>query len=475
MARALPIARLLGVTPFYLDRNCPDTFAHGVASRFARPMPEPDEAELRAFEANTQAWLDANLSPLEDLPDFDDWLDGTPYTQSRKSELADERRRFAGEFPDEAECHVVKSFMKTEPYLKPKAARPINSRTDLFKVFFGPIVHSIEKKLFNARDHDTGNNIFVKYIPVPFRPLLIAALRKMGFYYYSTDYPSFEASFTRRLMQATSFLLYRHMLKKFPTHWRFIEAVLGGKNRIRSKLFQLVVEALRMSGEMDTSCANGFSNAMVFNHLLVSRGIHGSYVVEGDDGLLAVGRKLTSEDLLVVEKLGFLLKITEEDDPCEASFCGLIFADQGVVKDPVRTFVNIGWTNSFIYGGFRVMLSLARAKGLALAYETGSCPLNWALATAMLKTTRGVKITHRPDSYNQIPSDEATCLERIQAPTLATRLLYERKFGLSIREQLEAEHYILNTDLWQGLDPKALHIDHLLDPALVSMSHCSYG
>lgn len=473
MARSLPLGRVLGTAPLYHDRKCPDTFDHGVRSRFTRPMPEPEPGELARFEATVDAWLAKNLQPLDTLPDFDAWIAHTPYTESRKAQLRQARSSFV-DFPSLAECQRIAGFPKTEPYLKFKAERPINSRCDAFKTWFGPITHSVEQLVFRS-NHSNGTPVFVKFIPVPLRRLAVMALRIVGFYYYNSDYTSFEASFSKRMMQATSFRLYRHMLKKFPQHWAFVEKVLGGKNKIKTSLCSITVEALRMSGEMDTSLANGFTNAMVFTHLIARGKLTGFFLVEGDDGILAVSRRLTREDLDVVYNLGFILKIEEVSDPCEASFCGMIFADQGVVKDPVRTFINFGWTTSFIHAGPKVMLSLSRAKALSLAYETGTCPLNWVLAQRVLKETRGVRVTHRTEGYNHVPSDEASCIAVLAEPTLATRMLYARKFNVSVEAQLRAEQYIRTCDIWAGMNLTSLGIEHLCDRAVLRGDHCTYG
>lgn len=359
--------------------------------------------------------------------------------------------------------------MKTEPYLKAKAARPINSRADTFKVFFGPIVHEIEQQVFNSC-HTDGTLNFVKFVPVPDRCQHVRAMRRTGRRYYQTDYTAFEAGMMPDVMQAGVLRVYRYMLQKYPEHYQFIADILSGKNHIKFAHFSLDCVARRMSGEMDTSLANGLQN--LFNCLTVAEKhqLVESHLFEGDDGIIAVEGGFPDAAIGDFEKLGHILKIIEVDDPCEASFCGLIFADQGVLKDPQRLFANFGWTTSFIHGGKKVMMSLLRAKALSLAYEAGSCPLAWVLAQEALHFTRGVRVTHRPDSYNHVPNDEAECMAHLVEPSFATRSLFAKLFHMSIEQQLRAEEHIRSSTM---LDPQKLFIT--FDPVLCEPNHIVYG
>lgn len=79
-----------------------------------------------------------------------------------------------------------------------------------------------------------------------------------------------------------------------------------------------------MSGDMCTSLGNGFSNKMKAEFLAYKAGGTIDGFVEGDDGLFVTNFELRSSDY---EKLGFTIKIEEIADPCEASFCGMIFGE----------------------------------------------------------------------------------------------------------------------------------------------------
>ena len=131
------------------------------------------------------------------------------------------------------------------------------------------------------------------------------------------------------------------------------------------------------------------------------------------------------------EELGFTIKIEEVDNPCHASFCGMIFADSGeIIRDPRRFMMGFGWTQSFISGGPRLMDELLRAKALSTVYETPQCPIVGAFARYALQQTVGVSPRFVNDGYHEVPRDERH-LPNV-CPSADTRLLFEREFGVSI-------------------------------------------
>jgi len=326
--------------------------------------------------------------------------------------------------------------------------RLINSRKDCFKAYSGPWFKAIEDVLYKQK-------YFVKHVSVPDRRKLVSSLRRSGSYYYATDYTAFEAGLKKQIMDACECRMYRHMLSNFPAHAEFICDVVSGKQVCKYVGCSVEMPACRMSGDMCTSVGNGFTNLMLFNFMCEVVGVQFDGLVEGDDGLFATSGPITGATEFLA-RLGQVVKIEAVRDPCEASFCGMIFADQGVIKDPRKLFINFGWTSSYVYGGERVMRSLLRSKALSLAYECGSCPMAWALAVRALQLTRGVTVTHATQSYNVVPASEAECLSHLEPPSPATRALFADLFGISVPQQIKAEEYILaSTDL---LDPERLYL-----------------
>jgi hypothetical protein len=226
----------------------------------------------------------------------------------------------------------------------------------------------------------------------------------------------------------------------------YLFKVVSGKNHLRTRTgISAKVDARRMSGEMNTSLGNGFTNLMLALFVAHENGFELDGYVEGDDGLFATNGELTTE---MYAGLGFDIKIEEVRDPCEASFCGLIFSDGGqIIRDPKRFLQTFGWTSSFINAGPKIMNELLRAKALSACYETPQCPIVGSLARRALDKTSGYAPRFVWDGYHNtnVPRDA----KKIQkfAPDMSTRMLFASKFHISVEEQLLAEKAIRNDDL----------------------------
>jgi len=182
---------------------------------------------------------------------------------------------------------------------------------------------------------------------------------------------------------------------------------------------------------------------MLAKYLASKQGCELTGFVEGDDGLFATAAELRIEDYA---KLGFTIKIDEIDDPCTASFCGMVFADSGqIVRNPVDFLACFGWTGSFISGRRELMQSLLRAKALSTVYETPQCPIVGALARKALRDTRGSVPKFVQDGYHVFPKDEIPLPEF--CPAEDTRQLVARLYGISVATQLLIEHMIDDGDL----------------------------
>jgi hypothetical protein len=422
-----------GFAPICMDTNDPETTEAGFNQRVLRQVPE--HGDLTALKAFVQRFCEEKLPKVTKLT-FEEWLDSTSYDNGRKSELRQVFERTLGCRPSLTSCRKVKAFVKTESYPCYKHSRMINSRVDEFKVFSGPFFKAIENAVYDLPQ-------FIKHIPVVDRPKEILKMRKSGVVYYQTDFTAFESHFKPEIMDAIELVLYRHCLSNYPEDSEFICNVLSGRNRISTRTgLKASVRARRMSGDMCTSLGNGFSNLMLALFIAESKGGELDGFVEGDDGLFSSTVPLTAEDYA---NLGFTIKIDMINDPCEGSFCGMIFSESGeIIRDPVKFLANFGWSHSFIGAGERVRAELMRAKALSAAYETPQCPIVGAMVKLGLKRTRGVCPRFVQDGYHdtsQIPRDER--LIRPFAPSRDTRLLFEKMYGISVASQLYIEDAIL--------------------------------
>jgi len=329
---------------------------------------------------------------------------------------------------------------------------------------------AIEEQLYK-------NHHFIKHVPVPDRPnYILTLLNKTGYKIVATDYTSFEALFSKEIMEVCEMQLYTYMMKylnKDILH-KVVKAMLGINvcfaGNVKGKANMIIkVLARRMSGEMCTSLGNGFTNLMVFLYLCHRLGMNyedGDVdgVVEGDDGLFVCRNEApTSEDF---EALGFYIKIEKHTRLNEASFCGLVFDidDKSNLADPAELLAKFGWTASqAMHGSPKKMKELLRAKALSLAYELPRCPIAQALARYALRVTKGCKFRfggHRGEKdwweqqiFKDVHINDQEVWQRITAPICAgNRCIVENVFKIPICTQLRIEEYLDSLSELQPLD-----------------------
>lgn len=435
------------------DLSDTSTALEGALYRFCPKIPgyEFHKTEFRQF---VQTWCESNLTPLR--PDTDvtveSWLEKANYNMARKAELLRKYRNIRNIY--DPKNHKVKSFIKDEFYPDYKHARAINSRADEFKCMTGPIFQKIGDALF-ARPE------FIKKIPIHERPsYMIKRLYAEGAKYLTTDFSSFEAHFRKKVMEDCEFVLYDYMTQNLPEKDQFmwlVRNVIGGTNHIEFKNFQMQIEATRMSGEMNTSSGNGFSNLMFI--LYVCSKIPGCSdpiaVIEGDDSLFRVfGTIPTTEDFA---KFGLRIKLESHTDLCRASFCGMVFdiEEQNNVSDPREILATFGWTTQrYIRSKKSVHMTLLRCKALSLAYQYPSCPILSSLARRVLYLTRSHEVTKFVEKqgrflYNLYDLElfkDADLRNRqgkllFAEPGIRTRKLVEDLYGITPEVQRHIENY----------------------------------
>lgn len=445
-----------GVVLPHPDPQCPRTMVLGVHRRFAFRPPDPEEEVLKRFEAFVRKWVHANLTPLD--PDEDvsveAWLLKTSYPQWRKKQLLDCYYRMLSINQKDKRGRKIffknKSFMKDEFYPEYKHARAINSRSDEFKCATGPFFKCIEKALFSL-DH------FIKKIPIADRPAYIKSrLERLGAKYFAADYTSYESLFTKKLMQRCEFILYEYMVSKHPLGAEFLKLIseaLLEQNVCQFKLFTVLVWATRMSGEMNTSLANGFSNLMFLLFLCEENGMTDvSAVIEGDDSAASgCGTWPTVSDFA---KLGLVIKVEMSDTIEEMSFCGLVFDSKELcnVTDPKEVLAGFGWTSAtYASSSERKLKMLLRCKALSYAHQYPGCPVISALAQYGLRVTRSMDIrgfvatNHHMSSWERDQVLAALRDEKnipIHAPGPGTRALVAKLYNLPVETQIAIEKYL---------------------------------
>jgi len=337
------------------------------------------------------------------------------------------------------------------------------------KVILGPVFKAIEERVFSL-------DWFIKKVPVHLRPdYVMRRMYREGAKYYSTDYTAFESLFTKEVMENCEFVLYDYMLQHHPQgdeYKALIHDVLSGKNHCQFKYFTVDVEATRMSGEMNTSLGNGFSNLMFMLFLAEENGCTDvTGVVEGDDGLFTMkGKCPTTKDF---EKLGLVIKMEEHDSISTASFCGIVHSeeDRSILTNPIDLILNFGYASGRYAGANkRTILKLLRAKSLSMIYQYPGCPMVNTLALYGLKMTHNINIKsllsgNHFDEWEKSKLIQAVNfyennkkhIDTIVTTTTSSRLLVEKLYGIPIETQVAFENYI------EGLETlQMIRFDRLL-------------
>ena len=441
---------LNGIAPTIADTNHSETMLWGCEMRYLAKPPPIERSlwqELYNFVARELA---ARYVPLEldDIPTSREWLENSGYSNPRKQELIAVETESLGSDPCAGDSVELAGFGKRETYLKYKPPRGINSRSDKFKLWAGPLMAAIERKVYEDPS-------FIKHVPVKDRPLYIR--ERLGDNpgpFYVSDFSHFESFFTPEIQQAMEGQLYEYMLSKIP-HGREYAKILQGVNVIHYKNFSIRVPGVRMSGEMSTSLGNGFSNLMIWMFLAERNGIKVKGVVEGDDGLFAQcggDYILKTSDF---KSVGFEAKLEVHKDLLTASFCGISMSEDLIsLTDPRKVLLNFGWSHSPACGPSpRVRIQLLRAKALSLLYEHPRCPILSKLAMRVIQMTEGVRARYEDNWYERQLSAEATNYrgwafsEYEKGISKLARTKFDELYNISEELQVELEDTL---DSWRG-------------------------
>jgi len=423
------------------------TAVAGVRKRFASKPPVADRKLLRRLAVFVRKWCKHNLTPLG--PDVDTsverWLEHTNYPLWRKKQLLDAWTSVMNIWDKEKHYFDVGSFVKDETYPEYKHARPINARKDEFKCAVGPLFKLIEEQLYK---HPS----FIKHVPVKDRPdYIMQMLYCPGSKYLATDYTAFESLFVKRLMEVCEYELYKYMVDSVPAGGDFLSlfrSVIMGRNKCKFTDFMVELEATRMSGEMNTSLGNGFSNLMFMLFVCESKGSKNVLgVVEGDDGLFRIDGPIpTPEDFAA---LGLNIKLDVHSSINTASFCGIVFDpdDRINVTDPVSVMLNFGWTSRRYMKAKKSRLNLLlRCKALCLAHQYPGCPILASLSSYVLRLTPSYDVSGfiaNSGGFNSYERAQLLGMKEVPHRDIGinTRHLVEDLFKIPIVAQINIENY----------------------------------
>jgi len=434
------------------DTTHPESLIFGIGKRMAYSPPRYNRRERRNFRKFVRKWLKENLSPIDESDDisFEEWITNSPYPEWRKEEI---RKAYPTECFVNGEVDskkfknfVIKIFAKEEYYPEYKHFRGIWAREDAAKCIMGPFFKKIEKELFSLP-------YFIKKIPKNERPQYINDFMNDEFLkFQATDYTSYESHFTTDMMDDCEFELYRYMSSKnvkAKLLCRLIFKILASNNIAKHRYFSVKVNAKRMSGEMNTSLGNGFSNLMFLLYAVHKYKLkHSGPIIEGDDALIGLNKSIPPE---YYTEMGLNVKLEVVDNISEGSFCGLVYDPVELVniRDPRETLCTTTWiTRKYASCSKKTYFGLLRSKALSLMYEYPGCPIVYKYGKKIFELLSDFEIKLSYDNTykqniaemaykayieNNIPSKET-------GPR--TRLLMEKLYSIPVSTQLIIEKEI---------------------------------
>lgn len=364
----------------------------GAVKRVGCLLPVIKPGELRAIRNFTRRWVRRHLTPLSASDDYtvETWLKNSSYEDWRKEQLRRSWKQVDDGRGLNYRHYRCKSFIKREGYIEFKYPRTINARSDAFKCMTGPFFSKIEAVLCPRPE-------FVKCRDISDRPEYLAGRYPEGQAVRATDYTTFEASFSARVLYAIEMQLYTYMLQDVPGYQDLIDHIrraLCGRQfcQMAGRKYSGIkysMEGTRMSGDMCTSLGNTFTNMILMEYACrkVGSEVLGTY--EGDDGVsLIKGRKPPPETFT---NLGFKLKLEDVPDVASASFCGNVFVrgENCNICDPLKTVVKFGWTMSDLRtGSVADREALLRAKAMSLIATNPGAPVVQNMALWVMRVLK---------------------------------------------------------------------------------------
>jgi hypothetical protein len=400
-----------------------------------------------------------------DVPDFDEWLEGTNYTGSRRKEL--EKIHNEGGVLS-WELLISESFLKDEGYMSWKYPRGINSYSDLSKTIFGPVFKAIDKATFNHK-------WFVKGMDISERPDLMFELFGES-PVVETDFTSFEVHH-RGVFSDIIHYWIMHMSRglNLPNYLKKMLAVaIKGCNVTKFSGVEIHVPQTLMSGAVWTSSSNGVLNLLIMSYLWSfdasvppKERAHRAFssfngLIEGDDGICSAFEC----DQSLVNHLGIDLKLEIKPNFGCASFCGINCAmGRREVLYDCRKFLR----NFFILPGRLINAkkstrdSYMRAKALSYLHDFHDCPIIGPIAFSVCEMTKSLNINGVVGYMDMYKRERLTKnLQKLSKgddwlrtkPNIVPQVRehYQRVFGVSVEKQIELETAFLTNPHVKGCD-----------------------
>lgn len=460
ISRTLPIF-FTGAANCKPDPNYPPNVVLGVLGRVGMEPPKMSPIILSSLRFFVDSFCSQFLTPLEPgSVDFYDWIEGTPYPQKRREELKrvwDDNPSFS---PSDADVKIAKSFIKDEPYGEYKLPRSINSRSDWFKCFSGPLFQAIGTVMFHSLPE------FIKTVPVRDQPqAIIQDLYDAFSPVANNDATSYEAHFIKQVMCNIEFVMYFYMCRNSPSYMQVmeeVEKVLTGEQDLKFKdIIVKILTSLRLSGEMNTSLGNGFTTMILVSFIAWVKKCLVRLKAEGDDNLSAWQFESCVPTEEEWKELGWVMKVERPESVCTASFCGNVFDidDRLVIVDPRNALLDFGWVKKqYVHTSDAVLMQLMRSKALSMFHQYNGCPMLGIFARHVIELTKHVTIRasilnsmslYEREEYLSAVKDT---LPEFLEPSASSRELVYKLYNISYEEQIAFESSVRHITLWSSIE-----------------------
>lgn len=428
--------------PFVPNHN-PHQMLQGFHKRVAHAHYKHDPkmfSHFKAFVANQIK----KLQPLPPIPFseevLEDWLASYSHPEGRKKQIRNAYAR-RNDHQLQRKDYQCKMFGKREFYNDYKYERMINPRSDEFIAQVGPYIHKIDEYLYHTSP-------FAPYYIKGMTPQQLIESMSEKFkgqgLFIETDYSSFEGSYTVKYQHAVEWRLFKHMLQNNPHVLKLLAPcyqVKGHNNKVFNPFITATFSGSRMSGDLWTSSMNGFSNLMNMLFLAQEKHVALTGYVEGDDGLFAVNNaNIQPQDY---KSLGFSIKLDYQTEISDCAFCQKIFhPETKTLLGPPILLNKAGWTASKVYFNTPKEVHDELYKAVCMSYLSlyANCPVLGPFFESNLSKVIGSRARFEDiwwkDQMKNIP-------KKFKCGTIqmADRLLYEKRFGISVDTQINFENW----------------------------------
>lgn len=469
----------LGVQDLYAtmpapDRNHAPSLLAGLIVRLANKRP-PRSSEFAIFyRCEFLTWAQYWFKPVPADTDvsLETWLAHRPYSQSRKEEL---QRAYDEYVPDRARrlC-TAEAFIKAENYTKFKYPRWICPLPDYVKAVMGGVAHAIEEQIISL-------NRFIKKIPADQRVEFLSGKMFAGVAQLVSegDFSKMESQHDEFIsgLMCEAFAYFVQDLPDGPMYMRFFRGLALHRDETRefewhkeptlnSKHFEMYDAFVLQSGKMETSIQNAILNMALYD--IGNKFFYGidyrretNDVFEGDDAWTTsdLHAYLTTEHYRIMgHKRDTRVSPTydTEDHNASGDFCSMVFDpdEKIMVTNVVEAYVGFGWaTDAYAAVRSSRLLELLRARAYSMMYQYRSCPILHELAAWVLRKTAHINLDAFFSRRNRISAYEMAQLREAYVALkskpvfenvcgMKTRLLVEKMYGPTVREQIDAETWL---------------------------------